>query len=373
MSQRDHYDVLGVDPGAPPDEIKRAFRDLARRYHPDVAGDDPFAEERFKEINAAYAVLADPRKRRYYDRFGHAGAKAADGGFAAQAAAAEEYFGELVNELFSRARRGRRGGKAAPGRDLRYTLEVSFEDAATGITTDVEVPHPFPCNECHGSGAAAGTAPRPCPTCDGKGEIRVKRAFLSVSRDCPRCGGNGALVDKPCRTCTGRGTSIGVRTLPVTIPAGVEDGRVFHLKGQGAPGDSGGPSGDLAVHVKVRPHPFFRRGEGGTVVVQVPVGIEEATLGGEVEVPCLQGSVHMKIPPGTQTGRIFRLPGRGLPDPEHSGTTGDQHVVVVVETPEALDDGATDALHRFRDAVSGGQVRYTRRDEFRRKMEERDG
>ncbi|HEV8320005.1 MAG TPA: molecular chaperone DnaJ, partial [Myxococcota bacterium] len=334
--KRDYYEVLGVPRDAAAPELKAAFRDAARRWHPDASAanglpPDPQAEERFKEANEAYEVLSDPVRRRMYDVLGHraAGAPGWNEGaartFAEGAAAAQEVLQDLFRELVGGGARRRR--EKAPGRDLRYTLEVSFEDAARGVQTEVRVPRPLTCTTCAGSGAAAGTAPHACPACGGKGEVRVKRGFFSVGKVCVRCDGAGTIVEKPCPDCRGRGVRVEEQPLPVSVPPGVEDGRTFLVRGAGEPGANGARAGDLSVTVKLTPHPFFRRAPDGVVEVDVPVGVEMAALGGEIGVPTLDGIVRMKIPAGTQSGRVFRLKGRGLPaGASGRAQPGDQHV-----------------------------------------------
>ena len=382
--RRDYYEVLGVRRDATQAELKAAFREAARRWHPDVSAangrpHDRDAEERFKEANEAYEVLSDQVRRRMYDLLGHRAAAAAwqEGparSFAEGAAAAQEVVQELFRDLVGGGAARRRRERKANGRDLRYTLEVSFEDAAHGVTADVHIPRPVRCATCAGSGAEPPTAPRPCERCGGKGEVKAKRGFFTVSRDCPRCDGAGTVIEQPCAHCRGAGVRIEEKPLPVVVPAGVEDGRLFLVKGQGEPGSRGGAPGDLTVQVRLKPHALFRRAPGGLVEVDVPVPVDVAALGGELDVPTLDGVVRMRLPPGTQTGRVFRLKGKGLPaGAAGRAEPGDVHAIVVVETPELAAPEAAEALRRLGELAASGKARYPRRDEFERRMRAREG
>ncbi|MEA3345450.1 MAG: molecular chaperone DnaJ [Chloroflexota bacterium] len=334
-SKRDYYEVLGVGRGASEEEIKRAYRQLARKYHPDV-NDSPDAEERFKEINEAYQVLSDSETRARYDRFGHAGVKGTP---------ASDFtgFGDIFDEMFrgfgmggfgrTRARRRPRRGS-----DLRYDLELTFEEAVFGCEKEIEVPRYEPCPRCGGSGAEPGTHPVRCPKCNGTGEVRHVRqsilgSFVSVTT-CPRCGGTGEIIENPCRRCGGEGKVRVSREISVDIPAGVEDGMRIRLAGQGELGEKGGPPGDLYVAVHVRPHPHFRRRDND-IILELSINVAQAALGDEVTVPTLNGSEKLVIPTGTQTGTVFRLRGKGVPYLRRNGR-GDQIVVTQVAVPTDL-------------------------------------
>jgi molecular chaperone DnaJ len=326
--KRDYYEVLGVARDADAAAIKRAYRELALKYHPDQNPDNPEAEAKFKEVSEAYTVLSDPEKRTRYDRRGFAGVSGEDG-FGVDIGGFTELFDSLFGDLF-----GKRKPKA-PGRDLRYTLELSFEEAALGCKKTITFPSRVECKQCGGTGAKGGAAgQKSCPTCGGKGEMKVQQGFFSLSKKCPTCQGEGKVVADPCEACKGAGLVDEERQYEVTIPAGAEDGSTRRVGGQGEPGRRGGAAGDLHVIVRIRPHPLFRR-EGDVVACDVPISIAEATLGAVVQVPTLDGRVEMRIPPGTQAGTIFRLRGKGAGKP---GGRGDAHVKVLVETPSALTD-----------------------------------
>jgi molecular chaperone DnaJ len=326
--KRDYYEVLGVARDADAAAIKRAYRELALKYHPDQNPDNPEAETRFKEVSEAYTVLSDPEKRTRYDRRGFEGV-GGDGGFGVDIGGFTELFESLFGDLF-----GKRKAKT-PGRDLRYTLELSFEEAALGVKKSITFPSRAECAKCSGTGAKGGAAgQKSCPTCGGKGEMKVQQGFFSLSKKCPTCQGEGKVVGDPCEACKGAGMVEEERTFEVNIPAGAEDGSTRRVAGQGEPGRRGGPPGDLNVIVRIKPHPLFRR-EGDVIVCEMPISIAEATLGAVVQVPTLEGRVEMRIPPGTQSGTIFRLRGKGAGKP---GGRGDAHVRVLVETPTALTD-----------------------------------
>ncbi len=326
MSKRDYYEVLGVPRNADAPTLKRAYRERALQYHPDQNPNNPDAEARFKELTEAYAVLSDPDKRANYDRRGFA----ADGAEAGvDFGAFSEIFDNLLGDLFGRKK------ARTEGRDLRYTLEVTFEEAALGAKRSIKVPGKQPCTDCEGSGAKGGMAgTKTCPACDGKGEQRVQQGFFAVGKRCSQCFGKGRLVVTVCPTCKGEGLRTVEREFEVQVPAGVEDGATRKLSGHGEPGHGGGATGDLNIHIRVLEHPIFKR-EGDVVVVEVPLGFAEAAAGGTISVATLDGPVEMKIPPGTQSGTLFRLRGRGL---KGRLGRGDQHVRVLVETPVALTD-----------------------------------
>jgi molecular chaperone DnaJ len=346
VAKRDYYDILGASRGASPEELKSAYRKLAFELHPDRNPDDPHAEERFKEASEAYAVLSDPEKRRQYDRFGFEGVgTGAGGGFPG---ADFGNFGDLFNDLFGDlfgARTGSRRGRGQRGADLRYNYEIGIEDVLEGREVALELPKMMPCAACQGSGARAGTQPERCPRCHGSGQAIFQQGLFRISRPCDACRGEGWVVRSPCPECRGVGRTEGMRTLKVRIPAGVEEGMRLRVSGEGEAGISGGPPGDLYVVVHVRPHPLFER-EGTNLHCEVPVPFVHAALGGEIEVPTLEGKVKLRIPEGTQSGKILRLRGKGVPS-LGSTTRGDQLVRIFVEVPTSLGERQRELLEEF--------------------------
>lgn len=338
MSRRDYYEVLGVSRTATEQEIKSAYRKLALRYHPDRNPGDKAAEEKFKEAAEAYAVLADPEKRAAYDRFGHAGLGAGAGvGFDPTIFAD---FGDILGglgdffgfgDLFGSSRR--RSG-ARRGADLRYDLEISFEESARGAETKIQIPRQEQCEACAGSGAAAGTTPTTCPRCHGRGQIRYQQGFFTVSQTCNHCGGAGRVITKPCTACNGTGQVVKERKLTVRIPAGIAGGQRLRLHGEGERGIGGGPPGDLYVVIHVQEHPFFRR-QDDDLYCQIQVSFPAVALGAEITVPTLDGPEPLRIPEGTQSGTAFRLKGKGMPSVTGHGR-GDLYVQVEVVTPKRL-------------------------------------
>ncbi len=334
QKKRDYYEVLGVSRSAEAAEMKRAYRTLALRYHPDQNQDDKGAEEKFKEVSEAYAVLSEPEKRLRYDRLGHAGitGNVADLPFAVDIESFKDLFDGLFGDLL-----GRKKGRAA-GRDLRYTLEISFEEAALGTKKAIQFPAKGDCSACGGTGGKGGAAGlRTCANCAGKGEIKSQQGFFSLSKVCPTCHGTAKVVVDPCDTCAGKGQIESLRDFAVTIPAGAEDGSIRRVPAQGEPGKLGGPPGDLHVAVRVKPHPLLRR-DGHVVVCEVPLSFAQAALGCTVDVPTLDGKVEMKIPAGTASGALFRLRGKGFPSALGSTKRGDAHIKVIVETPKGLSE-----------------------------------
>jgi molecular chaperone DnaJ len=324
--KRDYYEVLGVPRDADAARLKKAYRELALKFHPDQNPENPDAEAAFKEVSEAYTVLSDPDKRARYDRRGFDGAA---GDFGLDLSAFTELFESLFGDLFGK----RKGGEKLPGRDLRYTLELKFEEAALGVSRTIRFPSRGECEACGGAGGRGGAAGmRPCAACNGRGEIKVQQGFFTLSKRCAACGGLGRVVGDPCPACGGAGTVDKEREFEVTIPAGAEDGSTRRVAGQGEPGRNGGPAGDLNLIVRVKPHPIFRR-EGNVVVCDVPIGVAEAALGAVIQVPTLDGRVEMRVPPGTQSGTLFRMRNKGIGRP---GGRGDAHVRVVVETPTDL-------------------------------------
>lgn len=328
MAKRDCYEVLGVSRDADDAVIKKAYRRLAMKLHPDRNPEDKEAEEKFKEVQGAYEILSDDRKRQRYDQFGHAGLEGQGGG---QGGGFGDIFGDVFSDIFG----GGRGGPAR-GADLRYELEISLEEAAHGCAKKLEIPRRVSCGECQGSGAKKGSKPVQCGTCAGVGQVRMQQGFFSVQQACPTCRGKGQLIKDPCGKCHGAGLVQETKTLSVKIPAGVDNGDRIRLTGEGEGGESGAPPGDLYVETHVRPHDIFQR-EGNNLHTEVPIGIVTAALGGEMEIPSLDGRLNLTIPPETQSGRTFRLRGKGLPSVRGAGV-GDLFCRVAVETPVNLND-----------------------------------
>jgi len=339
---RDYYEVLGVQRGCDDAGLKAAFRKLAMEHHPDRNGGCADATSRFKEINEAYSVLADPNKRAAYDRFGHAGLNGANGGGAGFGDVHDIFngvFGDVFGDMFGR---GQRAGGPARGQDLRYDLEISLEDAYAGSEAEVRVPAAIACEVCEGSGAKPGTSPTACATCGGAGRVRRSQGFFQLETTCPRCGGAGRLVLDPCQSCQGHGQVRRERVLQVRVPAGVDDGARIRLAGEGDAGARSGPRGDLYIFISVRPHELFER-DGLDLLCSVPVPMVTAALGGEIEAPCLLGGencdgarkIHIKVPEGAQFGHTVRLRGRGMPS-LRTRERGDLVVQLEIETPTRL-------------------------------------
>jgi len=331
MAKRDYYEVLGVNRDASDEELKKSYRRLAMKHHPDRNPDNPKAEEAFKEAKEAYEVLTDPNKRAAYDQYGHAGVDpstgAAGGGFSGFADA----FGDIFGDIFGG---GRGRSNVYRGADLRYNLEITLEEAARGTETKIRIPALEECETCHGTGAKPGTQPVSCPTCGGHGQVRMQQGFFSIQQTCPKCHGSGKVVPTPCATCHGAGRVKKHKTLAVKIPAGVDEGDRIRLSGEGEAGVNGGPPGDLYVVIHIRQHPVFTR-DHNDLHCEMPISITTAALGGEIEIPTLDGSAKIKIPPETQTGRIFRLRSKGIKG-VRSAQHGDLLCHVVVETPVNL-------------------------------------
>jgi molecular chaperone DnaJ len=335
MSKRDYYEVLGVNRDASEEEIKKAYRKLAMKHHPDRNPDNPKSEELFKVAKEAYEVLSDAGKRGAYDQYGHAGvdpqagmgAGAAGAGFGSFADA----FGDIFGDIFGA---GRQRSNVYRGADLRYNLEISLEEAARGTETRVRIPTMEECETCGGSGAKPGTQPMTCPTCGGQGQVRMTQGFFSIQQTCPKCHGSGKVVQSPCTTCNGAGRVKHQKTLSVKIPAGVDESDRIRLSGEGEAGVNGGPSGDLYVVIHIRPHEVFSR-EGNDLHCEMPISITKTALGGEIEIPTLDGYAKIRIPPETQTGKVFRLRGKGIKG-VRSNAHGDLLCHVVLETPVNL-------------------------------------
>ena len=333
MSKRDYYEVLGVPRSASPDELKKAYRKLALEHHPDRNPDDPAAEDKFKEASEAYAVLSDADKRRAFDQFGHQAMGGGQGGFGPDFQNVGDMFNDLFGDLFG-AMGGRRGGRGQRGADLRYTHAIDLEDVLTGEEASLELPRMLRCEKCSGTGAKPGTQPERCGRCGGSGQAVFQQGLFRISRPCEACRGEGSVVRNPCTGCRGSGRVEGKKRLQVRVPAGVEDGMRLRVSGEGEAGLSGGPPGDLYVVMSVAEHSLFTR-EGPDLLCEVPVLFTQAALGAEIDVPTLEGRVKLKIPEGTQSGRTFRLRGKGVPS-VGSPARGDLHVRIFVEVPSRL-------------------------------------
>ena len=358
MSKRDYYEVLGVNRDAGDDEIKKAYRKLAMKFHPDRNPDNKEAEEKFKEAKEAYEMLSDPQKKAAYDRYGHAGvdpsmgagpgAQGFEGGFA-------DAFGDIFGDLFGGGRGGGRSN-VYRGADLRYNLEITLEEAARGAEKTIRIPTVEECGTCHGSGAKPGTHPKPCPTCQGHGQVRVQQGFFSIQQTCPKCHGSGKIIPDPCRDCGGAGRTKKQKTLEVKIPAGIDDGMRLRHAGHGEPGLNGGPPGDLYVEIHIRKHAVFER-DHDDLHCEMPISITTAALGGEIEIPTLEGMARLKIPAETQSGKVFRLRGKGIKN-VRSHVHGDLMCHVVVETPVNLTERQKELLREFEESASGNATRH---------------
>ena len=340
MSKQDYYEVLGVAKNASDAELKKAYRRAAQKHHPDRNPDDAEAEEKFKVAKEAYEVLSDAQKRAAYDQFGHAGVDpsmgggAGPGGFGGGGASFSDVFGDVFGDIFGGG--GGRGGgqRVYRGADLRYNLELSLEDAVRGTTVKIRVPTYTNCKTCSGTGAKKGTQPTTCTTCGGHGQVRMQQGFFSVQQTCPRCNGTGNIIGDPCGDCHGQGRVKEQKTLSVKVPAGVDSGDRIRLANEGEAGENGGPPGDLYVQIQVQEHPIFQR-DDANLYCEVPISFVTAALGGELEVPTLDGRVVLKVPEGTQTGKLFRMRGKGV-KPVRDNAVGDLMCRVLVETPVKL-------------------------------------
>jgi molecular chaperone DnaJ len=341
MAKRDFYEVLGVPKNAPDDEIKKAYRKLAMKFHPDRnQGDNAkAAEEKFKEAKEAYEVLSDAQKKAAYDQYGHAGVdpnmRGPGGGGGEGYGGFSEAFGDIFGDIFGGGR-GRAGGgrQVFRGSDLSYAMEVSLEEAANGKETQIKIPSWDECDTCHGSGAKPGTSPKTCSTCNGQGVVQMRQGFFSVQQTCPHCRGTGKIIPEPCTTCNGQGKIKQQKTLEIKIPAGIDDGQRIRSTGNGEPGQNGGPPGDLYIEIRLRKHDIFER-DGDDLHCQVPVAMTTAALGGEIDVPTLGGKATIDIPEGTQSGKTFRLRGKGIKG-VRSSYPGDLYCHIAVETPVKL-------------------------------------
>ncbi len=347
----DFYNILGVEKNASESDIKKSYRRLAMKHHPDRNPGDADAEAKFKKAKEAYEVLSDARKRAAYDQFGHAGlGGAAEGrGFSASDAFGD-MFGDVFSDIFGGGRRAR--SQVFRGADLRYVLDLTLEQAVFGDEVKIDIPKQDSCDECGGSGARPGSSPETCETCEGQGQVRMQQGFFSVQQTCPRCRGRGQVVSDPCAKCSGSGLMRRTKTLSVKVPAGIDTGDQVRLSGEGEAGRNGGPTGDLYVEINVRPHPIFTR-EASHLYCEIPVSFRTATLGGAVDAPTLDGEVSLKIPAGTQSGKLFRLRGKGV-RPVRGGPTGDLHCRVHIETPVNLTREQKELLTKLDDSLSSG-------------------
>ncbi len=347
MAKQDYYELLGVPRNASEADIKKAYRRLAMKYHPDRNPDDKESEEKFKEAKEAYDVLSDARKRAAYDQFGHAGVDpsvAGAGGHSARGGSFSDIFDDVFGDIFGGARGGRRS-TVFRGADLRYDLDLNLEEAVQGTTVRIRVPTLVTCATCEGSGAKQGTSPITCTTCGGQGQVRMQQGFFSIQQTCPRCKGRGKIVSEACTSCKGQGRTEETRTLSVKIPPGVDSGDRIRLAGEGEAGEGGGPPGDLYVQIRVRPHPIFTR-EGNDLYCEMPIAFTTAALGGELDAPTLEGRVKLKIPPETQSGKLFRLRGKGVRSVQ-GHDTGDLLCRVIIETPVNLSERQKELLREL--------------------------
>ena len=349
--KRDYYEILGVDRSASAEAIKKAYRKVAMKYHPDKNPGDQVAEDKFKEASEAYEVLSDAEKKQRYDQFGHQAFGPGSGGFGGGFHDASDIFEQVfgggfnINDLFGGGG-GRSRGGAARGADLRYDLEVDFEEAALGSSRTLTLPVSTPCTACSGSGAEPGTSKQTCPTCGGRGQVSSGGGFIQFSQTCPTCGGTGEIIPTPCRVCNGTGYVKERTKVKLKIPAGVESGSRQRLAGKGEAGARGGPAGDLFIVFHVQDHAFFRR-NNLDILLEVPVPFHIAMLGGDIQVPTLHGDARLKIPAGTQNGKLFRLRGQGIQDQAHGHGKGDQHVMVNIEVPAKLSGKEKKAMEKL--------------------------
>jgi molecular chaperone DnaJ len=353
MSKRDYYEVLGVERGADERTIKKAYKKLAMKYHPDRTQGDKGMEEKFKEAQEAHEILTDSKKRPVYDQYGHAGVDQSRGGGHGQGAEFGDIFGDVFGDIFGGGR-GRQS-RARQGSDLRYNLEMSLEEAVRGKDVEIRVPTLVECDSCHGSGANKGSSPTGCPTCKGNGQVQMRQGFFAVQQTCPTCSGKGKIIGDPCSPCRGQGRTEKTKTLSVKVPAGVDTGDRIRLTGEGEAGENGAPAGDLYVQVNIRAHEIFER-DGNNLYCEVPLGFATAALGGEIEVPTLDGKVKLKITLETQTGKMFRLRGKGVKS-VRSGSVGDLMCKVVIETPVKLSPKQREMLEEFDASLGGGKHR----------------
>lgn len=360
MAKRDYYEVLGVAKNTSEDEIKKAYRKLAMKYHPDRNPDSKESEDKFKEAKEAYEMLSNPEKREAYDRYGHAGVdpNMGGGGFGgAGAGGFADAFGDIFGDIFGGGR-GRGGGpQVYRGADLRYNLEITLEQAASGFDTTIRVPSSDKCETCNGSGAKPGTSASTCGTCNGHGQVRMQQGFFSIQQTCPKCHGTGKVITDPCSPCGGVGRIKRNKTLEVKIPQGIDNGMRIRVSGNGEPGTNGGPPGDLYVEIHIKPHAVFQR-EGDDLHCEMPISFVKAALGGEIEVPTLNGKASFTIPEGTQSGKTFRLRNKGVKG-VRSGYAGDLFCHVLIETPVKLTEKQKDMLRDFEKLTVEGGAKHS--------------
>ena len=372
--KRDYYEVLGVARGASEDEIKKAYKKMARKYHPDLNPGDKTAEEKFKEVNEAYEVLSDADKKARYDQYGHAGVDPnfGAGGFGGGFDGSFDFgdLGDIFGSFFGGGfGGGRRTNPNAPqrGESIRMSIAISFEEAAFGCEKAVTVERYETCDTCHGNGCAPGTSPEVCPDCHGTGTVQVRRqtpmGVFATSSPCPKCGGKGRIIHQPCKDCRGSGMVRKKKTIQASIPAGIDNGQTISIRGQGNAGKNGGPAGDLLITITVRPHELFRR-EGTSVLCEAPITFTQAVLGAELEIPTIDGKVKYTLPEGTQSGTTFRLKGKGIPSINGRGR-GDQYVTVYIETPKNLNKEQKEALKKFAETM--GESNYEEQKKFFKK------
>ena len=362
MAKRDYYEVLGVAKNVPEEELKKAYRKLAMKHHPDRNPGDKTSEEKLKEAKEAYEMLSDPEKRAAYDRFGHAGVDPNAGGAGGQDFSGfADAFGDIFGDIFgaSRGKGGAGGGRSNVyrGSDLRYAMEITLEQAAAGFSTEIRVPSWESCTTCEGTGAKPGTKAETCKTCGGQGQVRMQQGFFSIQQTCPSCHGSGKTIPNPCKPCDGVGRVRKQKTLEVKIPAGIDDGMRIRSAGNGEPGFNGGPPGDLYVEISVKVHRVFQR-DGDDLHCEVPVGFARAALGGSIDVPTLNGRASFDLPEGTQTGKTFRLRSKGIKN-VRSGVQGDLYCHVLLETPVKLSDHQKKILKSFEDSLEEGGTHHS--------------
>ncbi|MCK4846083.1 MAG: molecular chaperone DnaJ [Deltaproteobacteria bacterium] len=370
MQEKDLYNTLGVDRSASATEIKKAFRKLALKHHPDKAPGDKAAEEQFKEMNEAYEVLKDPEKKARYDRFGYAAVSGAAGGGAPGPGGPgfngdfQDFFGDLFSDFFGGrgGGQGRRRPGAEQGRDLRYDIHITFKEAAFGTTKDIEIPRSTLCKTCKGSRAKPGTTAKSCGECNGHGQYRVQQGLFAVTRECHACHGAGTIIASPCTDCRGRGSTERTNSLTITIPPGVDNGNRLRVSGEGDSGVRGGPHGDLYVFITVEEHPIFKR-DGDDIICMVPISFPQAALGCEIEAPIIEGTTKLKIPKGTQNDKVMRIHGKGIAS-LRGGRRGDHIVVIKVETPTKLNKRQRELLNEFAE-ISGDDVFPERKNFFK--------
>jgi molecular chaperone DnaJ len=361
MAKRDLYEILGVNRDASEDELKKAYRKLAMKHHPDRNPDNKESEDKFKEAKEAYEILTDANKRAAYDRYGHAGVDQSMGGGGGGGGQGFDGFGDAFGDIFGDIFGGGGGGgrgrsNVYRGADLRYNLEITLEEAARGADKTIRIPALEECAPCHGSGAKAGTQPKTCPTCGGAGQVRIQQGFFSIQQTCPKCHGSGRIIPEPCTSCGGAGRVKRQKTLEVKIPTGIDDGMRLRHSGHGEPGVNGGPPGDLYVEIHIKQHAVFQR-DGDDLHCEMPISFTTAALGGEIEIPTLDGAANIRIPAETQSAKVFRLRGKGIRN-VRSHAPGDLMVHVIVETPVKLTDRQKELLREFGEIASSNAERH---------------